>query len=206
MRKHRQFWLLLLVLPIACRFLEAQTLQVRLEGTRLYATAPQLRLLTESILTRLQNGAAVRFHFQLTAVPGSGGKPLSEASDLFVLSFDLWEERFSVIQSAAPRRAVSHLSAAAAEAWCLENLPLPVPAVALESPFVVRLEIRAEDAEGESSSDSSPGLSLAGLIEIFSRKAKEQPLRWSALSGPIRLGELKKKATGAQRPLPRDRR
>jgi len=205
MRENRRFWPLLLAL-IACPVLQAQTLQVRLEGVRLHATAPQLHLVTDRVLTRLQNGAAVPFHIMLTAVPASGGKPLSEASSLLVLSFDLWEERFSVVQSAAPRRTASHLSASAAEAWCLENLVLAIPAVDGDSPFVVRLDIRADDAEEESPSESNPGLSLAGLIDIFSRKAKEQPLRWSAVSGPIRLRDLRKKEPGTPGPPPMENR
>lgn len=191
MRKNRQILSLLLLALIPCSVLEAQTLQARLQGGRLYVTAPQLHFLNDRTLERLHNGAAVPFNFQLTAVPSSGGKPLAQASDRFVLSFDLWEERFSVMQSGTPRRTVSHLSSSAAEAWCLENLSLAVSALAAEKSFVLKLDVRAEEPAEESSAENNPGLSLAGLIEVFSRKAKEQPLRWSAVSGPIRLQDLK---------------
>ena len=196
MRKNMSSWFLLLVALVPCQALRAQALQARLDGARLYVTAPQLRLLADRVLVRLQNGASVSFHFQLAAVPAAGGKPLSEASDLFILSFDLWEERFAVVQSAAPRRTASHLSARAAEAWCLENLPIPVPSLAPDGSFVLRLEVRADEPDRDSPPETGSGLSLAGLIDVFSRKTKEQPLRWSAISGPIRLADLKPKERG----------
>ena len=191
MRKNRKILSLLLLALIPCSVLEAQTLQAHLQGGRLYAAAPQLHFLNDRILERLHNGTAVPFNFQLTAVPSSGGKALVQASDRFVISFDLWEERFSVVQSGPPRRTISHLSSSAAEEWCLENLSVSVSALAPEKSFVLKLDIRAEEPADESSAESSSGLSLAGLIDVFSRKAKEQPLRWSAVSGPIRLQDMK---------------
>ncbi len=201
---NRQILPLLLVVLMQCTLLEAQTLRVRLQGAHLYAEAPQLHFLTDRVLERLHNGAAVPFHFQLAIVPVSGGKPLAEASDLFVVSFDLWEERFSVVQSAPPRRRVSHLDSPAAEAWCLENLPLKIPAFDAGDPFIMKLEIRAEESREESSKDESSGLSLAGLVDIFSRKPREQPLRWSAVSGPVHLRDLKPREPAVERP--KDRR
>ncbi len=205
MRMNRQILPLLLLVLTHCALLEAQTLQVRQEGAHLYAGAPQLHFLTSRVMERLHNGAAVAFHFQLAIVPASGGKPLSEASDLFVVSFDLWEERLSVVQSAPPRRRASHLSSTAAEAWCLENLPLAIPALAPRDSFIMKLDIRAEESREDSSADESSGLSLAGLVDIFSRKPKEQPLRWSAVSGPVRLADLKSREPATERPVP-DRR
>jgi hypothetical protein len=146
--------------------------------------------LNARVLERLHNGAAVPFNFQLTAVPSSGGKALAQTSDRFVISFDLWEERFSVVESGPPRRTISHLASSAAEGWCLENLSIPISALAAEKSFVLKLDIRAEEPADESSAESSPGLSLAGLIDVFSRKSKEPPLRWSVVSGPIRLQDL----------------
>jgi hypothetical protein len=189
--RNREILSLLALALLSCPLLQAQVLQVRLQGERLNVTAPQLHFLNERVLERLHNGAAVPFHFQLTAVPSSGGRPLTQVSDRFVLSFDLWEERFAIVQSNAPRRTASHLSSSAAEAWCLENLALPVSALAAEKSFVLKLDVRAEEQGDESSAEGGSGLSLTGLIDMFSRKAKEQPLRWSAVSGPIRLQDLK---------------
>ncbi len=193
--RNRHVLSLLVLALVPCSALQGQVLQAHLQGEQLYVTAPQLHFLNERILERLHNGAAVPFHFQLTAVPSSGGRPLAQVSDRFVLSFDLWEERFSVVQSNAPRRTVSHLASLAAEAWCLENLALAVSALAAEKSFVLKLDIRAEEPGDEPSADSGSGLSLTGLIDVFSRKAKEQPLRWSAVTGPIRLQDLKQELT-----------
>jgi hypothetical protein len=40
-------------------------------------------------------------------------------------------------------------------------------------------------------SESVSGLTLAGLIDVFSRKKREEPPHWEALSGPLRLMDLK---------------
>ncbi len=195
---------LLLFLLIHCPILEAQALRVRLDGERLFVAAPQLHFLTDRVLERLHNGAAVPFHIQLVAVSNSGGKSIAEVSDLFVVSFDLWEERFSVVQSASPRRTVSHLSANSAEAWCLENLPLPVSALADEKPIILKLDIRADESADELAAENNPGISLSGLIEIFSRKSKEKPLRWFAVSDAIRLLDLRQKDPGVRPPAPKN--
>ncbi len=195
---------LLLFLLIHCPVLEAQALRVRLEGERVYVAAPQLHFLTDRVLERLHNGAAVRFHFQLVAVSNSGGRPIAEVSDLFVVSFDLWEERFSVVQSALPRRAASHLSSTSAEVWCLENLPLPVSSLAEEKPVILKLDIRADESADELAAENNPGISLAGLIDIFSRKSKEKPLRWFAVSDSIRLSDLRQKDPGVRPPSPKN--
>jgi len=204
MRRNRQIVSLLFLALVPCSVLEAQGLQAHLQGGRLLVTAPQLHFLTDGVLDRLHNGAAVAFNFQLTAVPSSGGKPVTQVSDRFVFSFDLWEERFSIVQSNEPRRKVSNLSVAGAEAWCLENLPVEVSALAGEKSLVLKLDIRAEDPAEDSSAEGNPGLSLAGLIDVFSRKSKGQPLRWSVVSGPIRLQDLKD--VSVRRPTPNVRR
>ena len=204
MRRNPQVVSLLLLALIPCAGLEAQTLQARLQGERLRVSAPHLIFFNARVLERLHNGAAVPFNFQLTAVPSSGGKAVAEASDRFVVSFDLWEERFSVVESGPPRRTISHLTSSAAEEWCLESLSIPVSALAAEKSFVLKLDIRAEEPADESAAEGNPGLSLAGLIDVFSRKPKEQPLRWSAVSGPIRLKDLKDQ--GVRRPTSNVRR
>jgi hypothetical protein len=84
---------------------------------------------------------------------------------------------------------VSDLSDGAAEAWCLQNLALPVAALAGEKPWMLKLQVRVEEARAESNG-ASPRISVAGLIDVFSRKPKEEPLQWSAVSGPFRLRDL----------------
>jgi hypothetical protein len=106
-----------------------------------------------------------------------------------VLSYDLWEERYSAVLD-SPRRAASGLSAASAETWCLASVSLPASALAEQKTFVLKLEIHAaEEQQGE----DGAGMSVAGLVDVFSRKSREHPSRWSAATGTLRLADLKEK-------------
>jgi len=107
-----------------------------------------------------------------------------------VLSYDLWEERYSAVLD-SPRRTASGLSSAGAELWCVESVSLPASALAGQKAFVLKLEIHA--GEEPQRPESGPGMSVAGLVEVFSRKSREQPSRWSAATGTLRLPDLKEK-------------
>lgn len=192
MRSRRRLLILTLLFVAPSRALLAQNLQPYLQADRVHVTAPQVQFLAGRVLERLRNGAAVPFSFQLTAT--AGGKTVAQSSGRVVLSFDLWEERFSGVQD-APRRTASHLTSNAAESWSLEGVSLPLSALAGQKPFVLKLEIRAEEqVEQPDAEAGNPGLSMAGLIEVFSRRAKEQPSRWSTVSGPLRVEDLNPKS------------
>jgi hypothetical protein len=189
MKRNRHALLFATFALAVATLLPAQALQPRMDGTLLRVAAPQLRFLSGRILEKLHNGVAVPFQLQLTA--SAGGRTMSQADARFVLSYDLWEERFSVSQTDDGKRAASHLGRDAAEAWCLENLGLAVSALPGGSSFILKLEIRAEEPKDEA--DVKPSFSMAGLIDIFSRKQKEELFRWSAVSGPVRLQDLVQK-------------
>ncbi len=170
MRSRRRLLILTLLFVAPSRALLAQNLQPYLQADRVHVTAPQVQFLAGRVLERLRNGAAVPFSFQLTAT--AGGKTVAQSSGRVVLSFDLWEERFSGVQD-APRRTASHLTSNAAESWSLEGVSLPLSALAGQKPFVLKLEIRAEEqVEQPDAEAGNPGLSMAGLIEVFSRKSQ----------------------------------
>ncbi len=78
--------------------LRAQELQLTWDGAQLHVTAPQLHFLTGKALDRIRNGNAVAFDFQLSAA--SGGSVLKRSLERFVISYDLWEERFAVTRLA----------------------------------------------------------------------------------------------------------
>ena len=200
MNRNQRALVLIALAAMIVSHLHAQALQPRIDGALLRVAAPQLRFLSGRTLERLHEGAAVPFQFQLSA--GLGGHTLQQANTRFVLSYDLWEERYSIRQTDAGKRAASHLTRDAAEAWCLENLALPVSALAGEKTFVLKLEIRAEEAK-EDPADAKPSFSMAGLIDVFSRKPKEEPLRWSAVSGPVRLQDLAPKAPNHKSVVPK---
>jgi hypothetical protein len=202
MRRHRRLLILTMTLIflslVAAPRLSAQELQPYLENDRVLVAAPRAQFLAGRALERLRNGATVPFSVVLSAL--AGGKTVAQSSGRVVMSFDLWEERFLVVQD-SPRRTHSHLSAEAAAARTLDTVSLPLSPLAACKSFVLKLEVRAEDEPDRSDADSgNPGLSMAGLIDVFSRKAKEQPSHWSATSGPLRAQDLNRKS-----PAGRDR-
>ncbi|MGA2261923.1 MAG: hypothetical protein ABSH28_10835 [Acidobacteriota bacterium] len=192
MRSYRYYILLMCFAGIACPLVWAQSLSLTVarQGNHLHVAAPQLHFLAGKPLEQLHNGSSVTYVFDLT-VTASGASAFSQ-QERFILSYDLWEEKFSIVQSGAPGRAASHLTAEAAETWCLDNLLVPLPSFSPEKTFMAKLECSIAD-DAESSGDSSSGLTLAGLIDIFSRKKHEALPRWEAVSGPMRLGDLKNK-------------
>jgi len=171
--------------PVVC----AQPLSARADAGFLYVSAPKLRFLDGKPLERLNNGGSVIFAIQLTLRTGRDTQVLQRAGGRFAVSYDLWEEKFAVTKLGKPRHAVTHLSAAATEAWCVGNLALPVSGLSRDTPFWLRLEVRAEDAR-EDPLDEEEAFSLTRLVELFSRPPqKEHPLRL-AEAGPLRLRDL----------------
>ena len=84
-------------------------------------------------------------------------------------------------------RSVSHLTAAAAEAWCIQQLAVPVSGLgALRSqPFWIRLESRI--LNGKSDGREDEGLTLRGIIDTLSRRQASEKTSHSAEAGPFRV-------------------
>lgn len=178
----------------------AQSLDVHLDGDQLHVSAPQLGILTGKPLEQLRNGAPAAFAFQLTLSTDRHATSLFRDIKRFIFSYDLWEEKFSVVKLGHPRRSAARLSAAAAEAWCVDKLALTVGGLPPEKPFWTRLEVRLEDPKEQAAEEES-GVSLGRLIEIFSRRAGRGQTSWTAEAGPLRLAELRKapaRAPGAR--------
>ena len=106
---------------------------------------------------------------ELFGVPPISGytDPLNQIG----VSYDLWEEKFSVARVGRVRRSASHLSASAAQTWCLDNLTLSTAGLPPNRPFWLRLEVRADDTQGGLGVLDEPGINLTRLVEIFSRWA-----------------------------------
>lgn len=164
---------------------------------RLEFSAPHLHFLAGKPLERLRNAAPVPFDFQITLWAGDKNHVFRRSADRFVVSYDLWEETFSVSRLQLPRKAASHLTAVAAEAWCLQQIPMDITGLAESETFWARLEIRAEDLH-----DPAPlfgrggvgqsGISLATLIEIFSRPPQAAQAHWAVDAGPMTLDQLRR--------------
>ena len=89
----------------------------------------------------------------------------------------------------ARSQSVSHLMMAAAEAWCVEQLAIPVSALGAlgrDLPFWIRLEYRVLD--GDSTSDRGGlGLHAAGADRRVEPTPQDRVIAASLEAGPFRL-------------------
>ena len=187
-RLTRRLWLAAGVSAPLGWSLAAPRLLVRKEDDHLRISAPQIRFLNGKPLEQLKNGANVAFITQITISTDSIVFP--RRLDRFVVSYDLWEEKFSATRLGPPRKSVSRLNAPETEAWCLDETA-PIPAsLAPSTPFSVRWELRVEDPRESAAIVGEPGINLTRLVEIFSRPPKNPQQRWEETSGPYRLQDL----------------
>ena len=172
----------------------AEGLKVRIDGDRLRSSGAQLHFLTGRPLERLHNGRTVTYVLELLIRSERAGRVLARMAERFTFSYDLWEETFSVTRLASPARSASNLSGIAAEAWCLENLSVPVAEIPVDRPFWVGVEYASEEPK-ESAKTETAILTLGSLIDIFSRRPRdEQQVRGAVEeAGPFRLQDLLKK-------------
>ena len=173
----------------AFTFAQSARLNVERDGDRLRVSAPQLHLLEGQPLQQLHDGRSVTYVFTISLQLERGGARRAGVTRQVIFSYDLWEERFSVARADDPRTAASHLTAEAAQAWCLDLLSLPLQAAPADETFVLKLEcsVREEDA---GAGDAAPPATLAGLIDFLSRKTRTAPPHWEAVSRPLRLSDL----------------
>ena len=168
----------------------AQSVSVVRTGTAIAVRAPEFDFIKGAPLARLKDGRTVRVDLELDVLPGPGGAAAAQGRRSYVLSYDLWEERFAVTQVGAPARAVAYLTSAAAEDWCLEQLTIPVSALGRlgrELPFWIRLGYRIADAETAPPGDDGAGFTLRGLIDALSRRRSAAPPAQTLEAGPFRL-------------------
>jgi hypothetical protein len=140
----------------------------------------------------LKDGRSVRFDFELSALARPEGPAVVQSRQSFNLSYDLWEERFTVTRIGTPSRSISHLTSTHAEAWCLEQLTLPVSAfgrLGRDSPFWIRLEYRVQDRDRAAEPDDGATFTLRRLIDRLSRRRKAGDLGDSVEAGPFRLSD-----------------
>lgn len=184
----RQFF----YVALAASTSQDRSLLVRFEADALRVSAPQIRFLNGKLLEQLRNGVNVGFLTQVTMFD-SPTIPIARSVDRFVVSFDLWEEKFSATRLGPPARSAARLTAAACETWCLDQLLAPPPGFDPARIFYVKLELRAEDPRETAGVVGDPGISLTRLIEAFGRPPRAQQLRWTAQAGPLRLADLRAK-------------
>jgi len=170
----------------------AQSLNARTSGDRLRVSVEGVRFLSGDALRKLRDGVPVDYVFRLTALTSRVGSVLAKAEYRFVISYDIFEEKFQVSRIRPTPRVLSHLSLAAAEAACVDILELPTQSISSTKPFWLRWEYEAEESKPAENTE----VSLGGLVEIFSRKAAKEPSRGVVESGPFVLSNLPRIAPG----------
>ncbi len=198
-RTIKGWWLLAAFLSGFALAMWAEELVLNWRDNRVEFSAPKVHFISGKPLDLLHNAAPVPFDFQFTVYSDTKTHVFQKLTDRFVISYDLWEEKFKVVKTQSPRAMKDHLTSNAAEAWCFDQMSagLNLNGLTDTEPFWARLEIRAQDGREGSlfgrGSISESGISLTSLIEIFSRPALSQQSHWGPYeAGPFTLGELKR--------------
>ncbi|HWF10199.1 MAG TPA: hypothetical protein VG297_17150 [Bryobacteraceae bacterium] len=180
----------------------ADSLAVHLDGDYLRVSLPHVDFLKGKPLDRLKDGASVAFigKISITLSPNSLNS-VTQAVARFAMSYDIWEERFSVTKFQSPenKRPIAHLTEQAAENWCLDNLVIDRGLLPPDKPFYVQLEWRAEDPKDQLGVIGDPGINLTRLVEYLGRPPRSPEERRLYNAGPFRLADLKKSEVRAVR-------
>jgi len=180
---------LFLALKLAGMTVSSQGLLPRRVAGDVRVAAPGLHFLTGKSLSRLHDGAAVPFDFQLVVASGSKENVVARTLERFTISYDVWEEKFSVVRVRDFERSGMRLTAASAEAWCFDHIVIPSARLPSGQQLWARLEIRSAETKGPPAANA--GINLATLIDIFSRPSRPQQDRWSLESAPFQMSDLK---------------
>jgi hypothetical protein len=159
-------------------------------GDALHVKAPAFSFIEGQVLAWLRDGRSVHLDFELNVLARQGGSPVAQDRQSFVMSFDLWEERFAVTRVGTPPRSVSHLTSRNAEAWCLEHVTVPVGrlgSLGRDAPLWVRLAYRVQSPVSELSPEDERVSSLERLIGILGRRRQDGTLGKSMEAGPFLL-------------------
>ncbi|MFN7922731.1 MAG: hypothetical protein U0Q16_21680 [Bryobacteraceae bacterium] len=166
-------------------FLWADALGLRLRGDQLFVSVARMDLLREPITAKLKSGQAVAFDFHLALWVGSRSSPRRRAFERFVVSYDLWEERYAVSTLRKPKSSAAGLTPRGVEQWCLERIVVPSVDLGGASTVWAKLDVRAVDPERDAELFTREGLSLTTLIDLVSRTNRSEEQHWSFDSGAV---------------------
>jgi len=181
------------------RLRAATSLSVSFDGDNLRVGAPNLHFLTGKPLERLKDAATVTFLSQVTLFSDKQGTVFKRATERLVVSYDLWEEKFSVTIPGRGQRKPFTGGATQVEEWALDNLAISAMGMAPEKPFWLRFDLRAVDRREVAEVMGESGLSLSGLIDLLSRKPSAGETSLTANFGPFRLIDLPRTPSGRGR-------
>lgn len=168
----------------------AQSATVATADGAVYVQAPGFHFIEGSVLARLKDGQSVRVEIELRVLDGPGSAASAASLRTCALSYDLWEERFAATVGGVPAQSNSHLTAAAAEAWCLRQTSVAVSelgALGRDRPFWIRLAFRV--VNGAAPAPDPGGLTMRGIIEALSRRGQPGEISRSMEAGPFRIQE-----------------
>lgn len=189
----RKFFLSVLLAPVPLvRGWSPTTLILREDDGMLRVSAPNLHFLEGKTLRRLQDGAGLVFSLQLSISADRFRSVARRQVERFVVSFDLWEEKFAVVRLGPSRQQVSHLSQDAAERWLFDHAGVPMRDLAANTPYWVRAELRADDPRDAGGFLLDPTVSLARLVEWFGRAQRGEAERWSLENGPFQPAKMER--------------
>lgn len=176
----------------------AGQLSLSLHGDALFASSRQLDLIQPRLLAKLKQGGTVAFDFQLSLWVGSSNLVNRRAFERFVVSYDLWEERFAVTTLRSTPARANGLSAANVGAWCLQNLSVPMPKSPAAEQVRVKLEVRAAENRRDLELSPEEGVSLTQLIDVFSQRSRGGEARWTLESAPVTVAALRARESAAK--------
>ena len=190
-RISRRSWLLAgLTVPLFSAR-AADSMKVTYDGDNLHVAAPALHFLAGKPLERLKYGDVVAYVAQLELLNEARTAVIRPQKGRFVVSYALWEEKFSVTQlssTGGAARTAEGLSLAAAESWCFDNLIMSTLGLERDQYYWLRLELRT-GTERDFADDLKIGISIHDLIDLFGRKNTEVT-HWGPLETRVRLADL----------------
>jgi hypothetical protein len=191
----RRCWLLAgVALPLSLARAQGG-ISVFYDGESVRPVAPNLHFLTGKALDRLKDADTVVYVANLLLLTVDRSVPLNQKVGKFAVSYDILEEKFKVVITESAERTRSGMTAAQAEAWCLESLAISAAGLSQDRPFYLRLEMRAAGPKEEFSSIMADP--IRAFFEIVSRKAGPGDQHWGPLeSRPLRLSDLVGATTG----------
>ena len=181
---------LLLVTSAAVRP-NGQSPTVHVVGGVLHVRAPGadggLGLLAGAALDRLQDGRALTVTLELGVVTEPDAETVTTHRRRYNVSYDLWEERFAVSVVGDTPQAISHLTVGQAEAWCLEQVTVPVSVLRTGTPFRVRLTYEVDGLTSGTEPSADTVQPLRTLIDLFGRRSSGESMGGTFESGPFEL-------------------
>ena len=175
--------------------ISAQALSVRLDNDYLRISAPDLQFLTGKPLDRLRDGNTVGYLAQLTVSTGEERILQGRSLAHFAFSYDIWAERYKVTlltPGLKTSTSAKNLTREGAQAWCLDQLRIDLGRIPRDLPIFVRLEMRSEDPKETAGIIGEPGISLSGLIALFSHPVKNEQVHLVEEVGFRTVADLRK--------------